>query len=189
MLETAVRSVAVTRDALIDLPEPYSPGSVEAIVKSLRPTREELHPYVQFSPTGYTRTLFYRGPRFEILVLSWRDGQRSPLHDHAASICCMAVVDGICTTESFRLADGRSAGAVAPGELVTLAGDQEQRYGAGEVLTAVGGDIHRVGNAQGDGTDLITVHFYLPPIPSMRCFDEQTGCCCIQEATTLSPRH
>lgn len=189
MLQTQVRGLAATRDALLDLPAPYTRESVESAVSGLRTTRRELEPYLNFCPAEYTRTLFYRGPRFEILVLCWKDGQSSPIHDHAASICSMAVVEGVCTAESYELTDGRAACNIVPGQSASLEIARKEVCLAGQVVTVIGGDIHRVGNFQGDGRELITIHFYLPPITSMRCFDEQTGCCRIQEAVTLFPRH
>lgn len=188
LLKTEVRSLVAVRDKLLALPHPYTRDAVEAAVSGLDLTRNEIEPYLNFSASGYTRTLFYRGPRFEILVLCWKDGQCSPIHDHAASICSMAVVEGVATTENYRIRDGRAACAISPGEHIPLAMTDAEVGRTGHVVTVIGGDIHRVRNLQGDGSDLITIHFYLPPIPSMRCFDPETGCCDIQESLTLPPR-
>ncbi len=181
-------SLAATRDALLDLPHPFTRQAVQDVVARLEPDEAELAPYLNFSPESYTRTLFYRGPRFETLVLCWRPGQASPIHDHAASICSMAVLRGVCRSEGFVLAGGRVARGTAPGEEVGLQRGPVEVYEAGRVVTVVGGDIHRVGNAPGADRDLVTVHFYLPPITAMRCFDEETGRCRIVEPESLSPR-
>ncbi|MFQ5720777.1 MAG: cysteine dioxygenase family protein [Acidobacteriota bacterium] len=188
MFKTQVRGLAAVRDELLAIPHPFTRDAVERVVRGLRPTREELEPYIQFSPSGYTRTGFYHGPRFEILVLCWKDGQCSPIHDHASSICSMAVVEGVCSTETYTLPGEQRASAVVPGESVSLSRTARGLFQRGEVVTVVGGDIHRVGNLQGDGADLVTVHVYLPAIASMRCFDEQTGLCSVTAAVTLPPR-
>jgi cysteine dioxygenase len=185
---TQTLSLAATRDALLELPHPFARQAVQEVVSRLDPAGAELAPYLNFAATSYTRTLFYRGPRFEMLVLCWRDGQASPIHDHAASICSMAVLQGVCQSETFSLADGRAPCGTEPGEQVRLQPGPVEVYETGSVVTVVGGDIHRVGNGKGSGTDLVTVHFYLPPITAMRCFDAQTGRCRIVEPESLSPR-
>ena len=46
------------------------------------------------------------------------------------------------------------------------------RPGVGSITTVYGGDIHKVGNPAGSGQRLMTIHFYLPPIPEMLVWDE-----------------
>jgi cysteine dioxygenase len=181
-------SLAAVRDQLLALPRPFARDAVQAVVSRLAPTQEELAPYLNFSGEGYTRTRFYGGPDFEILVLCWQEGHVSPIHDHAASICSMAVVHGTCSSETFRLADPEGAQRPAEGTAVPLEMTHEDSCGVGQVVTVMGGDIHRVGNRPGSVEDLVTIHFYLPPILSMRCFHEETGLCRIIEPITLEPR-
>ena len=69
MLETQAVSLAAARDALLELPHPFVRDAVHSAVAGLSLCPEELEPYLNFSDEGYTRTLFYRGPRFEILVI------------------------------------------------------------------------------------------------------------------------
>jgi cysteine dioxygenase len=185
---TSTLSLAAVRDALLALPRPFTCDAVQAVVKRLAPTREELAPYLNFSPDGYTRTLFYGGPDFEILVLCWQEGQVSPIHDHAASICSMAVVHGTCSSETYRLASPGAGHRPPEGTSVPLEMTREDACQSGNVVTVTGGDIHRVGNRPHSGEDLVTIHFYLPPILSMRCFHEETGLCRIVEPITLAPR-
>ena len=185
-LET--RSLPEIRDALLALPHPFQRSTVHSVVKNLRPQCEYLDPYLNFSERGYTRTQFYKGPRFEILVLCWREGQASPIHDHAESICTMAVVKGTCTVENFR---GTCEGnPVLDGKPVKipLVETKNETLEPGTVITVEGGDIHRIANHQGDGRDLVTIHFYLPPIETMRCFDRHTDLCRITRPETLLPR-
>ena len=187
MQMTSTLSLAAVRDALLALPRPFTCDAVQQVVTRLAPSREELAPYLNFSSDGYTRTRFYGGPDFEILVLCWREGQVSPIHDHAASICSMAVVHGTCSCETYQLATPEGENRPAAGASVPLEMTREDICGAGNVVTVTGGDIHRVGNRPHSGADLVTIHFYLPPILSMRCFHEETGLCRIVEPITLSP--
>ncbi len=182
-------SLADTRDALLALPDPFTAASVHSVVKRWKPDPDEIADYLNFSDEGYRRTRYYLGPRFEILVMCWRDGQASPIHDHADSFCSMAVAQGCCRAENYQVADGRLPSEVAPEERVKLELIRALDCGEGRVVTLEGQDIHRISNLQGNGADLVTVHFYLPAIPAMRCFDDVSGRCLIREPVTLMPRH
>ena len=185
---TSTLSLARVRDELLALPQPFQRDAVQDVVARLQPAPGELGPYLNFSSSGYTRTQFYGGPLYEILVLCWRPGQASPIHDHAASICSMAVIQGTCSSEVFLLdGDGNGEGPRA-GELATLKPGGAAHCGAGQVVTVEGCDIHRISNQDAGGEDLVTIHFYLPPILTMRCFDEETGLCRVTEPKTLMPR-
>ena len=56
-------------------------------ISNLKPERTEIEPYVQFTENHYARNLIYKNSHFECLLLCWKPGQRSPIHDHASSIC------------------------------------------------------------------------------------------------------
>lgn len=188
MTATSTLSLAQVRDELLALPQPFQRGAVQDVVERLEPAPGELALYLNFSSSGYTRTQFYGGPLYEILVLCWRAGQASPIHDHAASICSMAVVHGTCSSEVFHLKGYGQGEAPQAGETAKLELAGSASCGAGQVLTVEGRDIHRISNRDESGEDLVTVHFYLPPILTIRCFDQETGLCQVTEPETLMPR-
>ena len=57
----------------------------------------DLADHVRFSAQGYTRNLVRAGPWYHLLVLCWKNGQRSPIHDHAGSSCAVRVLRGVLT--------------------------------------------------------------------------------------------
>lgn len=172
---------------MLALPHPYVRATVHDAAKGLRPGADDLRGCLNFSPAGYTRTRWYAGTRFEILVLCWLPGQASPIHDHARSICTMSVVQGTCRTEMFEVADGRVSESFTHGEQAPLVATGVEECGAGQVITVEGGDIHRVGCPAGASEPLVTVHFYLPPIVEMRCYEERSGRCFMSRPETLEP--
>ena len=163
------------RDALLALPRPFRREDVHRVVARLRVTSDALTRYQHWSPERYTRTKFYQGERFEILVLCWGEGQVSPIHDHAHSICTMVVLEGAAVTTMFAV-DGQA-----------LVEESTSTLSPGAITTVFGGDIHRVGNPQGSGTRLMTIHFYLPPIPEMLVWDEGDPTPRTCRAITLEP--
>ena len=61
-------------------------------------------PFIRFSSRGYTRNLVHGGTWYNLLVLCWKNGQRSPVHDHAASACAVRVLRGTLTDTRFTFA-------------------------------------------------------------------------------------
>jgi len=113
----------------------------------------ELRPFMRFSPERYQRNLLHEGPGYHALLLCWRNGQRSPIHDHRGSSCGMRILQGVATETVFdRAANGlvyaTSSKQLPPG---TVAGSQDD-------------DIHQVSNLQPGGADLVTLHVYSPPL-------------------------
>jgi len=72
------------------------------LVEGLKPEPAEITPYVQFTENHYSRNLVFKTPNFEVLVLCWRAGQRSPIHDHGSSICTVYTVDGVLSADNYR---------------------------------------------------------------------------------------
>jgi cysteine dioxygenase len=163
------------RDLLRATPR-FERDTVHLAVSRLRATTDELRRYIQFQPDHYTRTLYFRDERFEMLVLAWLPGQVSPIHDHANSICTMYVLDGFCQSTTYRHGPG---GGLAEEATVHLS--------AGSTITVFGGDIHTVGCPPNATGGLVTIHFYLPPIEEMLVFDPVTGESQVATAVTLEP--
>ena len=163
------------RDALLALPHPFKRSDVHKVVARLRVSPDELVRYQHWFDDRYTRTRFYQGERFEILVLCWQEGQQSPIHDHAQSICTMVVLEGNAVTTLYKVEGG------------ALVEEGTSTLDVGSITTVYGGDIHRVGKPHGSGQRLMTIHFYLPPIPEMLVWDEGDPIPRIARSVTLDP--
>ena len=59
-------------------------------VANLEVSCADLAPFIRFSDQSYTRNLVRAGRHYNVLVLCWKNGQRSPIHDHKGSSCAMA---------------------------------------------------------------------------------------------------
>jgi cysteine dioxygenase len=115
----------------------------------------DLAEHVRFSSQGYTRNLVRAGPWYNLLVLCWKNGQRSPIHDHAGSTCGVRVLSGVLTETAF---------AFAPHGRVKSVGSRDLTAGA--VCGSQDFDLHQVSNLQ-DDDDLVTLHVYSPPLRRM----------------------
>lgn len=122
-------------------------------ISRVRFTPETIQPFVQFSPERYRRNLMHAGPAYHALILCWRSGQRSPIHDHRGSACAVRVVRGQATETTFEL--------TSEGHLFAL---RTRTLTEGFVCATEDQDIHQLSNLQRRGTDLVTLHLYSPPL-------------------------
>jgi cysteine dioxygenase len=116
----------------------------------------DLAEHVRFSAQGYTRNLVRAGPWYHLLVLCWKNGQRSPIHDHAGSSCAVRVLRGILTETAFVFVPHGRVKAVGSRDLA-----------AGTVCGGQDFDLHQVSNLQDGDADLVTLHVYSPPLLRM----------------------
>src|SRR5262249_19233333 len=77
----------------------------------------ELVEFVRFSNKGYARNLVRTGPWYSALVLCWKNGQRSPIHDHLGSSCGVRVLRGTMTETLFEFAPNGHVKAVSSRDL------------------------------------------------------------------------
>jgi cysteine dioxygenase len=130
-------------------------------ISNLKPERVEIEPYIQFTPDRYARNLVYKCRDFECLVLCWKPGQRSPIHDHANSICTVYTLDGVLSADNYRKTTNGHIRA-----------DYSEDFKPGSVLSIQTSEIHQVSNLQ-DTEDLISLHFYLGPLENSFLYSVQ----------------
>ncbi len=111
-----------------------------------------LRDYLVFSREHYRRNLIRAGAAYHALVLCWRAGQRSPIHDHSGSSCAVRVLKGVATETQF---EQTREGLIYP----TLT----RKMPAGTVCASQDRDIHQMSNLQSE-LDLVTLHIYSPPL-------------------------
>jgi cysteine dioxygenase len=122
-------------------------------------TIDDVREFVEFGDSAYRRNLVTMGPWYEILVICWRSGQRSPIHNHAASTCGLKVLQGVCSETVFERSPCKQVVARDTRELT-----------AGHVCASQDDDTHQVSNLQSPGQNLVTLHIYSPPLRAMQKF-------------------
>ncbi len=145
-------------------------ASVEDLAEQLtrsNVTCEEFDRFICFSQRTYTRKLVHNGEWYNLLVLCWGNGQRSPIHDHQGSSCAVRVLRGTLTESLFEFSPN---GYIKP----VLSRDFEP----GQVLASEDTDLHQVSNLQSGDADLVTMHVYSPPLHVMGTYtllDDKRG--------------
>ena len=121
-----------------------------------------------FSAEAYARNLVCRTPYFELLVLCWRPGQETTIHDHAGALNAIRVHSGELTSRVFSFAPGAGPGT-GPVEQVA-----EERVKPGGSLVGVDRNgIHQLANTSGE--DLVTVHVYAPALTELTVYSTDSS--------------
>ena len=112
--------------------------------------------FIRFGEPSYQRILLRAGRWYHLWVMCWKNGQRSPIHDHAGSSCALRVLRGTATITDFAFA--------ANGHVKALG---SRDCPPGTVIGSQDGDLHQVSNLQAGSADLVTLHIYTPPLLRM----------------------
>ncbi|MDH3535621.1 MAG: cysteine dioxygenase family protein [Gammaproteobacteria bacterium] len=122
---------------------------------------DALSDYIRFSDEHYSRNLLAHGPQFYALLMCWKPGQASPIHDHRGASCGVRVIQGNATETSFRWQGER------------LVVDKVTTMQAGEVCGSFDDDIHEIRNNGDD--NLVTLHVYSPYLDNINLYDIDSG--------------
>jgi cysteine dioxygenase len=117
---------------------------------------QDLSEHVRFAADGYRRNLARSSPNYQAWVLCWKNGQRSPIHDHTGSACVVRVLRGTLTETLFEMAPNRHVKA-----------SYSRDIAEGSLIGSEDTDIHQVSNLQPEDADLVTLHVYTPPLTRM----------------------
>lgn len=132
---------------------------LEAELKKTGLSKEDFQRVAAFGDNTYRRNLLHEGPAYHALVLCWRPGQRSPIHDHNGSSCAVRVLQGVATETTIAM--------TAQGLVYATA---SRDFTVGSVIGSFDADAHQISNLQPPGQDLITLHIYSPPLLRMNRF-------------------
>jgi cysteine dioxygenase len=119
----------------------------------------DLKPYVGFKEGNYWRHRVCRNNAVEMLVICWRPGQKTPIHDHNGSHGVVRVHQGLMWETMFAYHKQKG-----------LCYDTGRECPAGTVTGAGVPDIHQLGNPEVSGQDLITIHIYAPPLGVLKTY-------------------
>ena len=135
---------------------------------------DEVQPYLGFKAGNYSRHRVMKNEHVEMLVLCWKPGQRTPIHDHNGSHGAVFVHEGILWETIFDY------------NLETGLNYQSHRELRGGGLTrSEDPDIHQLGNPDVSGQDLITIHIYAPPLGVLKTY--KLGSATIEQYTPAEP--
>ena len=120
---------------------------------------DDLKPYLGFKTGNYVRHRVMKNEHVEMLVLCWKPGQRTPIHDHNGAHGAVFVHEGILWETMFDYDTDQGLGYRSHRELR-----------AGGLTGSEVPDIHQLGNPDVSGRDLVTIHIYAPPLGVLKTY-------------------
>lgn len=141
-------------EALDALDRVLTVDEIENFLSSADLNEVTLLPWLHFDESCYRRNVIYSGHHFTALALCWRPGQRTPIHNHRGSSCAVRVISGKASETVYQQS---AAGSWYP--------HSTQHYSAGSTFASLDLDTHQMLNLE--MSDLITLHFYSPPLSAM----------------------
>jgi cysteine dioxygenase len=143
---------------------PLDDYKLKELFGSLSLSRPDVESIAAFSDRSYRRIPIARFDHAELLLMCWKAGQFSPIHDHAGSRCGVFVVEGEVSELRF---SKTPFGALVPSHFSV--------YRQGHSCVSFDKDIHMLCNLQKAPADLITLHCYSPPL-AMTLFSLSDTC-------------
>jgi predicted metal-dependent enzyme (double-stranded beta helix superfamily) len=142
-------------------------GKLKELVAHLDLKDELIQEHIRFQEGQYARNLVCRTPKFDMLVLCWKPGQVTSIHDHAGSLNVTRVFGGTLTSRLFEESDRPGPGRCLVRKKV------EERLSAHDLTCVDVGEIHQLANeSQGE---LVTLHFYARPLKDITVYCPNTG--------------
>ena len=156
-------SSSITFSELVErLSSQANPPSLEDIndwLSSVEIDEQDLEPFIGFKEGNYWRHRVCRNDAVEMLVICWRPGQKTPIHDHNGSHGVVRVHQGMMCETIFAFDTEKG-----------LCHGSERDCPVGTLTGADVPDIHQLGNPELSGQDLITIHVYSPPLGVLKTY-------------------
>lgn len=119
---------------------------------------DDLVKFLGYTDNGYQRNVVKKTKHYELVLICWKAGQKTPIHDHKGSDCAFLILEGT-STESIYEKKGE--------ELIIT---EVKKYAAGQVCAADEPDIHKISNDE--NTNLVNLHLYSPPLKGYNIYGE-----------------
>ena len=167
--------------------EEFQQGRILKLMSTLLLTPDSLAQYIHPNQEHYTRNLVYRNELFEVMVVCWDVGQKTPIHNHDNQLGWMSIQRGMLSMQNYRRVScihggaGKDpvhckAGFPSPVELEEIS--QIAISGVGAVTTTDRDDsIHEIANLQAFEEPALSVHVYSRPLGTCVVFDLETRTC------------
>jgi len=135
-------------------------ASYHHIIRSIELKPEDFKDYASWSKDCYTRNCLVDNEKFELILICWSEGQKTPIHDHGGEECWVKVIDGQLEEVIYQKNDNDALtvvkAAVSKANQVTYMKDFM--------------GFHSLENVAKKRS--MTLHLYAKPIRSCRIFDE-----------------
>jgi cysteine dioxygenase len=68
--------------------------SYDNIIRSINLPSDAFTSFCSWSDKCYTRNCIIENEKFELILLCWEEGQKTPIHDHGGEECWVKIIEG-----------------------------------------------------------------------------------------------
>ena len=133
----------------IEAEEQFTPNMAKRLLESSAITPDDLAAWADYGhpdADSYGRKLVYDGGCFELMVMSWVDGDMAAIHDHGYTQWGAVKLFGTAEHAIFKMRDGR------------LTTSERRVFEAGDVVSVAHDLIHQMGNVGAE--PFLSLHLY-----------------------------
>ncbi len=153
----------VTVGELVEILAYASPSDYPKIMKQIRITESDLESYSTWIKQCYTRNCLSRTPSYELILLCWDVGAKTPIHGHDGKVCWVYQVGGsveeIRFEEDAGILKETNRMELVPGKLTYM----HDRMG-----------YHTIVNHSNKRA--MTLHIYTCPIDACKVYNDKKDC-------------
>lgn len=140
--------------------------------------QRSLEPFLHFRDNAYTRNLIFRNELFEVLVLCWDVGQKTPIHNHRGQLGWMSVQQGMLSILNYKRLDCSAACHLDRRWSKVALADDIPIAGVGFVAHVSKQEtIHQIFNDPAFDQRAVSLHIYSKPFDSCVVYDEARQMC------------
>lgn len=132
------------------------------IIRSIKLPISAFENYCSWSNESYTRNCIINNEKFELILLCWKEGQKTPIHDHGGEECWVKVIQGEFRETIYKMDEA--------GELKMVKSSISKTGDISYMVDFMG--CHSLENLS--NTRSISLHLYAKPIRNCKIFEENT---------------
>lgn len=155
-------TVLQTLDELITALSEEERTKYNQIIRSITLSPDAFKDYSSWSNDCYTRNCIVDNEKYELILICWCEGHRTPIHDHGGEECWVKVIDGEFKETIYKKDE--------EGELKSVRSSISKPNGVTYMKDFMG--FHRLENLSNKRS--MTLHLYAKPIRSCNVFDENS---------------
>ena len=133
------------------------------IIRSFNAHISSFESFCSWSSESYTRNCIVENEKFQLILLCWEEGQKTPIHDHGGEECWVKVIQGELKETIYKVNSS--------GELDTIKTSNYKTDDVSYMIDFMG--CHCLENVSARKS--MTLHLYAKPIHNCNLFDEKSG--------------
>ena len=130
------------------------------IIRSMKFPENAFENYCSWSDECYTRNCIVENEKFELILICWCEGHRTPIHDHGGEECWVKVIEGEFKETIYKKNE--------EGELVSVKSSISKQNEVSYMKDFMG--FHQLENLSNKRS--MSLHLYAKPIRACNVFDE-----------------